>query len=207
MSHEHQTHGGPLGTSGHPVSPWVPCVPLGTTAHPLSRGAPLATPVAPGHPWLPQCPPGHPASPQASAAIPTSRGCPCPHWAPLATPTFLLGNSGHHHGPWSPPFSPELHWPSFVPLGTSGHPKIPWPPPGPQGTPHLILAVEEPLAAVAEPGVRAEGGETPAALRCAVPIPVPCCTHTLSVPCCAVPMLYGAVPGPYLSVKTCFFFL
>lgn len=189
MSHECQTHGGPLGTSGHPVSPWVPCVPLGTTAHPLSRGAPLATPVAPGHPWLPQCPPGHPASPQASAAIPTSHGCPCPHWAPLATPTFLLGNSGHHHGPWSPPFSPELHWPSFVPLGTSGHPKIPWPPPGPRAPltsslpwkshslPLLSLGSEQ--RAVRPPLPRA----VPYPYPChAAPTPSPC--HAAPYPCC-----------------------
>ena len=185
----------PLGISGHPHIPWAPpvspgncqppSVPLDISSHPRVPWVSPATLCPLGHRWSTLYPPW-----EALATL-------CPTGHPVA------GTASHPLSPWTSPatpVSPGHHQPPWVLLGTAG-PLCPLgissPPPqvGPTGhpvsprdAPHLILAMEEPLAAIAEPGDRAQVS-----------------SEACATPCRAVPC--RAMPGPYLSLKTCFFFL
>lgn len=127
-----------------PVSHWALqvtlCIPLGATGR---SWASLAT----------LYPTGHPTSPRALLVPPGN------HQPPSVPP----GTTGHPTSPWALLTTAHIPWGPPAPLGPPGHywsPSAPWASPAPttapRDAPHLILAVEEPHAAIAEPGDRAQ---------------------------------------------------
>lgn len=198
-----------------PMSHGCPNVPLGIRSPPRTPLATLTSPavllVMPRSLW----PPSSPLRTTAETLYLLGH---------LRPPQCPLATTGHSLSPW-PPQRPLVHHRTlFVPLAT---PTSCWPPHVPRAPPHLILAVEEPLAAIAEPGGRAQP-----AVRHLPPCGTPCHAmprhnhavqchdhavycHNHAVPCHnrAVSCHNHAVPChnhltvPYLSAKTCFFFL
>lgn len=177
-----EQHYVPLYTSDHPNALWLP---LANTIFPwmlLTIFCPLE------YRWLHQCPMDALMSPWVSQVTSAY---------PFGHPNVPLGAAGHAKIPLAtlqPPMhhcgEPLLAW---APLATSmspghpilcplGHPNILLATQCPQDTPHLILAMEEPLAAIAEPGGRAQ-----LVVRHLPPCGSPRQCHAMTQPCRTVP--------------------